>query len=117
MLPTLAVELTLASIGWNANSIGSNLPIDSLFRAVEAQRPDLVWISFSHVDNPNQVAGRLNELSKNLSESTTLVFGGNALAPSMRASIEHAICCDNLSQLVAFVSKLKKPKDSVLAIS
>lgn len=111
LLPTLSVELTLTSLGWNANSLGSNLPVDSLFRAVDAQQPDLVWISISHLENQSDIANRINELSKKMPPVTTLVVGGSALHPSMRTNIEHAICCDNLSQLVAFVSKLKKPND------
>ncbi|MFK7767095.1 MAG: helix-turn-helix domain-containing protein [Mariniblastus sp.] len=109
LLPTLAVELTLTSLGWNANSLGSNLPIESMFRAVEAHRPNLMWVSISHLDNEDEVASRMNQFSRKMPPSTWLVIGGHGMSQTMRGKIENAVCCDNLSQLVTFARTVKMP--------
>ena len=108
MLPTLAVELTLTSQRWNAKSLGSNLPMTSLLRAIQSQQPDLAWVSISHLNDADLVANQLNQLCKELPSKTTLVIGGYGVTPEFRSKIVNAICCDNLMQLVAAIRNLKK---------
>ena len=108
MLPTLAVELTLTSQRWKASSLGSNLPMTSLLRAVQAQQPDLAWLSISNLNDADLVASQLNQLCKEMPSKTTLVVGGYGVTPEFRSKIVNAICCDNLMQLVAAIRNLKK---------
>ena len=106
VLPTFSVEVTLASYGWNATSLGSSLPFDTLLAAVKAENPKLFWLSISNVENEPSLIEKLNEFSAQVPEHTSLVIGGNAITPSLRASIKNATCCDNLSQLVASTKHL-----------
>ena len=108
MLPTLAVELTLTSQRWNASSLGSNLPMTSLLRAIQSHQPDLAWVSISHLNDADLVANQLNQLCKELPSKTTLVVGGYGVTPEFRSKFFNAICCDNLMQLVAAIRNLKK---------
>ena len=108
MLPTLAVELTLTSQRWNAKSLGSNLPMTSLLRAIQSHQPDLAWVSISHLNDADLVANQLNQLCKELPSKTTLVVGGYGVTPEFRSKFFNAICCDNLMQLVAAIRNLKK---------
>jgi len=106
-LPTFSVEITLATYGWNASSIGSNVPLNSLLQAVRDQSPDLVWLSASHLEDGDRFVEAVNNFAVQVPESTTFVVGGYAIKPSFRPRIKGAICCDNLSQLVASIKHLK----------
>lgn len=112
LLPTLAVEMTLSSQGWQANSLGSNLPFETMLKAVESQRPDLFWISVSHVVDANSLVGEFNQFAASIPPETTLIVGGSALSDSFRAQIRNAVCCSNLSQLVASVRNFKRKPGS-----
>ena len=107
-LPTLAVELTLTSLGWQAQNLGSNLPLDSLLKAATSERPDLMWISVSYVRDTDSFVPEVNRLAAAMPQETTLVIGGSALNQDCRNRIKHAICCDNHSQLVACVRNLNR---------
>lgn len=107
-IPTFAVELTLTALGWNARSLGSNLPLDSMLKLAVTQRPDLLWVSVSFIHEPESFVERFNEFASSMPNGTTLVVGGRALTRDYRNQIENAICCDNHSQLVACVSNLKR---------
>lgn len=110
-LPTAAVELTLRSIGWNARSLGHNIPQPSIAAAVAEFKPDLVWVSVSHAENVPQVVGTINTLTDGLQNPTTLVVGGSALNPVIRSQIRNAVCCDNLSQLVSYAMSITKRRE------
>jgi len=110
MLPSAAVELTLIANGWDARSLGSNIPFSSLLTAVKDYQPSLVWISLSHVENADQLVEQFNEFSSLLGEHNVLVTGGNALSQDIRTRIQNSLCCDNLSQLVSTIRNLRIPR-------
>jgi methanogenic corrinoid protein MtbC1 len=111
-LPTLAVELTLSSLGWYARSLGSNLPLDTLLKAAVNQQPDLIWISASFIQDNETFVPQINRFAAAMPAETTLVIGGSALDGDHRNQIKNAICCDNHSQLVACVRNLKRSRSS-----
>jgi len=55
-------ELVLREAGWNANSLGDNLPFATLAAAIEENRPRLFWISASHIDNEGTFLNGYQEL-------------------------------------------------------
>lgn len=103
MLPTAAVEMTLTSLGWNAESMGTNLPVDTLQKAAELHRPHLLWISVSYLGDPAETAKSINRLASSIPEETTLIMGGNAIDAPLRSQLKNVVCCDNHSQLVASI--------------
>jgi methanogenic corrinoid protein MtbC1 len=105
-LPTLGVELCLATHGWRAHSLGSNLPIESLERAVEDHFPRVVWVSVSHVNEAGTFINQLNDFCRRVSLRSTVIVGGNALTPEIRTQLRNAICCDNFAQLILAVQNL-----------
>lgn len=109
-IPTLAVELTLTSLGWHARSLGNNLPLDSLLKATAAQKPDLMWVSVSFIKDASTFVEQINTFASLMPAETTVVVGGSALNRDFRNQIKHAICCDNHSQLVACVRNLKSTR-------
>ena len=105
-LPTLGVELCLTTHRWRAHSLGSNLPIESLERAVDDHFPRVVWVSVSHVNDAQSFVSRFNDFCRRVSLRSTVIVGGNALTPEIRSQLRNAICCDNFAQLILAVQNL-----------
>lgn len=101
-LSTSMVELALREIGWRAESLGSNLPITTLIAAMRDIRPRLVWISASHLEDPNAFTAGYAELRIVATELGILVaIGGRALTERLRERMQCDIYCDNLNHLIA----------------
>ncbi|MEL7498186.1 MAG: helix-turn-helix domain-containing protein [Planctomycetota bacterium] len=105
-LATLGVEMSLSTFGWRATSLGCNIPIDSLFRAYEQQMPQLVWISVSHIPNPDTFVSQLNQFTARVNNRASVVLGGRQLSPEIRDQISGATCCDNFAQLILAAQNL-----------
>jgi excisionase family DNA binding protein len=106
-LPTYAVQLTLQANRWHARSLGSNLPFNSFRKAVDVEQPRLLWISISHIDSAAELQQELNDFAAEISRFTTLVIGGQAVTTSIRSGLKSVVCCDNMSQLLAFTNSLR----------
>ena len=105
-IPTIAVQLTLISMGWSATSYGTNLPLSTLAEAARVRAPDLLWISISHVQDAQQLIENLSHYGGLIPVQTRLVIGGSALSHDLRRQVKNAICCDNLSHIAALVRSL-----------
>lgn len=77
-IATLMVELVLVDEGWNAISLGSDLPFATMAAAVARHEPALFWLSLSHVDDPSTVRAGLEEFLRSTPESMHVVAGGQA---------------------------------------
>ena len=106
-LPTALVELALREIGWNATSLGNNLPIDSLLQAVHDHRPKLVWLSVSVIDNPSIFVAAQNQLASQLGDDVSLLIGGRALTDEIRPKLRYTAHCDSLRSVVDLASVLR----------
>lgn len=107
-VPTTMVELVLRTGGWRASSLGSGLPFDTLVRALEHVRPQLFWLSVTHL---GPVAGFVEGFSR-LSAAATelkipLVVGGQALSAEIRSQLRFTAFCDTLRQLDATALTLR----------
>ncbi len=112
-LPTFAVELTLASHRWNAVSLGSNLPFHSFREAVKHEKPNLLWLSISHLADDPTIQGEfqaeLNQLAVELPPNVAIVVGGHAVSPAFRSGLRSIVVCDNMSQLLASAKNFVPP--------
>jgi methanogenic corrinoid protein MtbC1 len=102
-IPNAIVELVLREAGWQAESLGTSLPFNSLAAAVRSQRPRLLWLSVSHVrDEAEFLAGyrELHETARDV--GTAMVVGGQALARELRHQMSYASFCDTVRQLDDF---------------
>lgn len=106
VLATTTVELVLRDAGWNAVSMGSNLPFSTLAAAIEQQQPRLFWISVSHIESEDGFIGGCNELHRRFGSRTAFVLGGQALTESVRSRIQCTGFCDNLRQLESFAASI-----------
>jgi methanogenic corrinoid protein MtbC1 len=104
LLATATVELVLRDAGWNAVSLGSNLPFSTLAAAIEQQKPRLFWLSISCIENEDEFVRGCNELHERFSAQTAFVLGGRALTESVARRIRCSGFCDNLHQLESFAA-------------
>jgi methanogenic corrinoid protein MtbC1 len=102
-LPTLMIETVLRDHGWNAMSLGTNLPGSAFFGAVEAEKPDLVWLSLSHVADRARTVADVNGLWDSLDSNVPLIVGGRALTEEMRRDIRYTAFRDTVGQLEDFL--------------
>jgi MerR family transcriptional regulator, light-induced transcriptional regulator len=106
-LPTCMVEITLRECGWRALSLGTSLPIPTLCAAIEQQRPQLFWVSVSHIPNVEQFVDEFPQLSSTASRcGTALVTGGRGLTDEIRGRIRYSSYCDRLKDLETFAETI-----------
>ena len=108
MLPTAMVETVLLQNGWVSQSLGSNLPFDTIRAAVEELQPSLMWLSISHIENERRFLDRYSAFLDSVNPSVPLVVGGRVLTESLRRKMRYTAYCDNLQHLEAFANTLKR---------
>ena len=102
-LPTLLVEMVFRSHGWKGTSLGSRLPADTLRAAIETMKPELFWLSVSHIDSPVRFVEEYGRLYDAVGPQTKIVIGGRALTPEIRQQLECACFCEKLADLEQFL--------------
>jgi excisionase family DNA binding protein len=98
-LGTTMAELVLREEGWNANSLGNNLPFGTLAAAIKENGPRLFWISASHIDNDGDFLNGYQNLYDSFGGDVAFVVGGRALVAEIRQKMKYAAYCDNLQHL------------------
>lgn len=102
-IPTLMVEIALNSMGWNACSLGTNIPASSMLTSALDKKANLLWISVSHIENHTRFIEEMNELWIKRPNQIPLVIGGQAFTPDLRREVRHSIYCDSILQLQSFM--------------
>ena len=111
-LPTTMAELVLRDAGWNANSLGTSIPFDSMVRAILDTRPKLFWLARSTpIEDVDQFASDFKKLS-NAADSVgaALVIGGRAFNEEIRQHLTFCCHCDTMQQLHAFAKTMRRIK-------
>jgi len=103
-IPTTMVSLVLAERGYNAVSMGANIPFESLAQAIVTHRPSLFWLSVSHIDDSDHFRESLNALFDVACRiKTRLVLGGRALDEHIRPGLRYSVFCDTMQHLESFL--------------
>jgi MerR family transcriptional regulator, light-induced transcriptional regulator len=106
-LAGLLCELTLRESGWEAQDLGPNLPLASLARAVRTHRPRLVWLSIHHLGDPERFLQEYAAFDRSASATrATVILGGPALGPALRARLMAAAFGDRMVHLAEFARRL-----------
>jgi excisionase family DNA binding protein len=105
-LPTQMAELVLLDAGWNAISLGNNLPFASLAKAIRNYRPKLFWLSCSHFADEAQFLQEYAAFYDEFGHDTAIVVGGRALHEELRKQMKYAAFCDGMQHLTAFAQTL-----------
>ncbi len=109
-LPTSMIELVLCELGWQATSLGSQLPTSTLAEAVRDIRPKLLWVSVSCIESVPEFLEEYALLYRAAVETgATVVVGGRALTAETRREMAYTTYCDTLRHLVTFASSMPLP--------
>ena len=100
-------ELVLRDCGWRANSLGNMLPFETLRRALERDRPRLMWLSITSIRDVDRFVASFNVLFDTATTfGSAIVVGGQALTADIRRLLRYTTYCDNFRHLEAFATTL-----------
>ncbi len=105
-IPTEMVELVLRENGWQANSLGCDLPFETLAAAIDEQQPKLFWLSVSAVVDSECLVQGYNDLYQADHAQRAFALGGQALTDELRAQLPCTVCCEDMQQLESFASQM-----------
>lgn len=107
-LPTTMCEIALREAGWQAHSLGSNHPAETLVAAIRDHRPRLFWISVSFVEEGADLTERIGAVYEAAVEAgTALALGGRVLEGELRRQVSCSVVCEDLRRLVSFAAALE----------
>jgi len=96
-------ELVLRDCGWRANSLGNMLPFETLRKAVERDRPRLMWLSVTSIRDVDRFIASFNVLFDTATSfNSAIAVGGQALTAEIRRLLRYTTYCDNFRHLEAF---------------
>jgi methanogenic corrinoid protein MtbC1 len=110
-LSSQLVELVLRENGWRTSCLGCNLPLSTVAHAVGQVHPQLLWLSVSHTDSPEDFASEYRTFVQSLTSQPRIALGGRALTNELFQSMEFGERYENLQTLAAAVH-LPRPHDS-----
>jgi MerR family transcriptional regulator, light-induced transcriptional regulator len=106
-LPVTMAEIVLRSVGWKANSLGSNLPFDTLQRAVTETRPRLLWLSVSFIQDEAEFIQGVNDLfTLTTATGSAFAIGGQALTSALCRQLQYSAYCQSFRDLEMFARSL-----------
>lgn len=109
VLPTTLAEVVLQECGYQARSLGSSLPFESLAAAIREHRPRLFWLSVSHIADQRDFDAGFALLDAACGESrTALAVGGFALRDERtRNKLQDTAFCETMQDLAHFAEALR----------
>lgn len=105
-LGTTMAELILRSVGYDARSLGDDLPFATLDAAITEHQPKLFWLSCSHLPKPHEFLGQYERLFERHAKSTAFVVGGRALTVELRKAMNYTAFCDTMAHLETIGQRL-----------
>lgn len=114
-LQTLMAELVLRDSGYQATSLGTAIPFDSLVQAIHELRPTLFWLSVAYIPDESEFLLGFTKLSAACATTqTALVAGGRALTPGLREHMIDVTCVDSMQQLAGVARTLARIQQRTL---
>lgn len=107
-IPVTMAELVLLDAGWQATSLGSNLPVDTLHQAMDSIRPDLFWLSVSYILDASTFQTQLGALSDAaMTTGARIIVGGQAVRTLDVSGVPDIEFCHSF---VDFASTIRSPE-------
>lgn len=113
-LGTTMVEVVLRSADWNASSLGNNLPFETIGAAIAKHRPQLFWLSSSHIVDKAEFLAGYGRLYEEYGMEIPFVVGGFGLTEEVRRQMKYAAYCDTMKHLEAFAQTLRSARENEL---
>ncbi|MDX1962725.1 MAG: helix-turn-helix domain-containing protein [Pirellulales bacterium] len=115
-LPTQMVELVLQDQGWQASSLGCNLPSGTLGTSMRDHQPRLFWLSISYFADRELFLQQYHKVAATAAElQIPLAIGGQALTTKLRSELSYTVYCENLQDLLNYSQSLIMPKSTLTA--
>jgi excisionase family DNA binding protein len=107
LLASLLIQMSLLDAGWEAINLGPDTPVTSFRVALEELRPRLVWLSASHLADPERFLRDYGGFYARAERAgAAVVVGGQALEGPLRAALPSTFHGDCLTDLAAFAESL-----------
>ncbi len=107
LLPSLLAKLTLLDAGWDAIYLGPHTPMAALVSAVDRLAPQLIWLTVTHLEHPEQFLAEYGELYRACdARGVAVVVGGRGLTDPVRVRMPYTAFGDGMTQLGAFARSL-----------
>ena len=114
-IPSLVIETVLKEIGWNATSLGENLPLETFASAIEALKPTLVWLSLSYIRDTGQFLKEYQNFNEKYGDRVAIIIGGRAATPELLQQMKYFSYCETAERLVELCqtwTSLRQPAQS-----
>ena len=103
-LANIMVEILLRERGWHSQTLGTNLPGETLAKAIETRKPRLFWLSVSAIADEARFRRDCALIWEACRASGCwLAIGGRALTEPVREHIRYTVFCDTLKHLLNFL--------------
>lgn len=103
LLTSLLAELVLRDCGWDVRNLGPNTPLASFRQALVDLRPQLLWLTVSHLEDKEQFLTEYRLLYQEAQRmGVPVAVGGQALTESVRANMPYTTFGDHFAHLAAF---------------
>jgi methanogenic corrinoid protein MtbC1 len=107
MLASLLIQMMLLDSGWDAINLGPHTPLASFRVALRELRPHLVWLSVSHLSDPQKFLGEYAEFQHEAEQGGVAVaVGGRAIEVALRALLSASFHGSSLADLAGFARNL-----------
>ena len=112
-IPSAMAELVLRADRYQTQNLGTSVPFQSLANAVRDLKPQLFWLSVSHIGDEDDFVNDFADFnSVCVGCGTALVVGGRALTDAVRPRLVYTAYCDTMQQLATFTAHFRPPKSA-----
>jgi methanogenic corrinoid protein MtbC1 len=102
-LPTAMVDIALREAGWRAESLGTNLPAETLVAAINDLRPRLFWLSVSALLNVDELVAAFDQIMEAANRTgASVIVGGRSITLDLQKRMINARYCATFRQTAAF---------------
>lgn len=106
LLPSLMVATVLSEVGFRVTNLGPNTPTPALAEAARRIDADLLWLSVSTEQDPDELKATLGELTASVG-NTPLAVGGRGLDESTRPEVDGVEVLLTMDALVDFARRVR----------
>lgn len=111
-IASLMIEMTMWTIGIEAFHVGTNLPQQTLGEIAKQMKANIVWVTYTHIENIENTIHENRELYHSLEPGALLIVGGLALTADIRREMLFDFTGETMQQLDAFARKLLMAREA-----